>query len=175
MNPETRIYDKHWMPWLKKQLEASGIKTLTLLMPEPWKPGYEKFRDEFEKYPIDQDSILIGHSCGTSFLVRWLGESKKKIKMLILVAPWKFYGGDDKNEISEKFYDYEIDESIKSRVGKIIMFNADNEYETGKRSLDVYKKVLGGETISLPGRGHYTLEFMKTEEFPELLDLILKA
>lgn len=49
MNSETRTYDKHWIPWTKKQLEEKGIETETPLMPKPWQPVYEDFKSEFEK------------------------------------------------------------------------------------------------------------------------------
>ena len=35
MNQETRTYDKHWIPWTKKQLVENGIETETPLMPSP--------------------------------------------------------------------------------------------------------------------------------------------
>jgi predicted alpha/beta hydrolase family esterase len=60
-------------------------------MPSPWYPDYEKFKKEFEKYSVNENTILIGHSCGSSFLVRWLGETKRKIFKLILFTPWKVH------------------------------------------------------------------------------------
>ena len=89
MNPETRTYDKHWIPWIKNELMAHGINTKTPLMPTPWAPTYENFKKEFEKYPVSSETVLVGTSCGCSFLVRWLGETKQNISKLILVAPWK--------------------------------------------------------------------------------------
>ncbi len=172
MNPETRTYDKHWIHWTKKHLTANGIETETPLMPSPWQPDYEKFKSEFEKYTVNESTILIGHSCGCSFLVRWLGETKRKIFKLILVAPWKIPYKDD--EFRRKFYTYPIDESIKNRVNKIIMFTADDEKDDGKESLMIFHEALGGEIIKLKGRGHYTLGDMKTEEFPELIEAILQ-
>lgn len=53
-NPALRTYDKHWMPWTKEQLQKRGIETLTPLMPEPWAPDYERFKAEFEKYPVNE-------------------------------------------------------------------------------------------------------------------------
>ncbi|MBU2523192.1 MAG: alpha/beta hydrolase [Nanoarchaeota archaeon] len=174
MDPKTRTYDKHWIQWIKKELIARGIKTETPLMPSPWEPNYEKFKKEFEKYNVDEDTILIGHSCGCAFLSRWLGETKKKIKKLILVAPWKIPDKNDK--IQKEFYDYPIDESIKSRVKWIVMFASDNEEEDGKKSLKIFHRALDGKIIELKGRGHYTLEDMGTEEFPELLkEAIMKT
>ena len=168
MNPETRTYDKHWIPWTKKQLLVHNIETETPLMPSPWQPDYEKFKRTFEKYAIDENTILIGHSCGCAFLVRWLGETKKKIFKLILVAPWKIPDKDDK--FRKEFYTYPIDETIKERVKEIVMFTADDEEDDGKESLKIFHKSLGGEVIELKGRGHY----MGTEEFPELIEVILK-
>lgn len=171
MNPKTRTYDKHWIPWLKKELEAKGVKVETPLMPSPWKPNYEKFKNEFDKYETDEDTILIGHSCGSAFLVRWLGDTKREVSKLILVAPWKIQ--DKKDKFRKEFYEYQIDETIKNRVGKIIMFTSDNEEDGGKKSLSIFHQALGGKIIELKGRGHYTQSDMGTIEFPELLKVVL--
>lgn len=139
-------------------------------MPTPWEPDYVKFKAEFEKHEIGENAVLIGHSCGCAFLVRWLGETKKRIAKLVLVAPWKIPDKDD--EFRKAFYNYPIDESLKSRVGKIVMFTADDEEDDGKKSLKIFHEALGGEVIELKGHGHYTLGDMGTEEFPELLKAV---
>ncbi|MBS3127157.1 hypothetical protein J4228_03250 [Candidatus Woesearchaeota archaeon] len=54
------------------------------------------------------------------------------------------------------------------------MFTADDEEDDGKKSLKIFHKALVGKIIGLKGRGHYTLGDMGTEEFPELLEVILK-
>ena len=171
MNLKTRTYDKHWFPWLKQNLIAVGIKAETPLMPDPWEPNYQKFKTEFEKYNVNENTILIGFSCGSAFLVRWLGETKRKIFKLILVAPWKIPDKDDKSR--KEFYTYPIDESIKSRVDEIVMFTADDEADKGKKSLKIFHQALSGEVIELKGHGHYTLGDMGTDEFPELLEKII--
>lgn len=173
MSAETRTYDKHWMPWLKEELLARDIPTEAPLMPNPWEPVYESFKQEFEKCEVNKDSILIGHSCGGAFLIRWLGETKTKINKLILVAPWRI--PDKKDECRKRFYLFPIDESIGSRVKEIVMFIADDEVEDGKKSLEIYHQELGGKVIELQGRGHFTLSGMGTEKFPELLQECLKT
>ncbi|OGZ67843.1 MAG: hypothetical protein A3D44_02915 [Candidatus Staskawiczbacteria bacterium RIFCSPHIGHO2_02_FULL_42_22] len=67
-----------------------------------------------------------------------------------------------------------IDGDIKSRVGEIVMFTADDEEDEGKESLKIFHQALGGEIVELKGHGHYTLGDMGTEEFPELLEVIVK-
>ena len=169
---EDPSYNKHWIPWTKKQLIAKGIKTETPVMPSPWQPDYNKFKAEFEKLNVDENTILVGHSCGCTFLVRWLGETKTKIFKLILVAPWKV--NDEGDSFREKFYTYDIDKTISDRTTKIIMFTADDEDPGGKESLKIFHNALGGEIIELKSRGHYTQGDMGTEEFPELVEKILQ-
>ncbi len=170
MNPETRTYDKHWIPWLKRNLTTAGIETEAPLMPEPWQPDYRKFKTEFEKYDINENTILVGHSCGSAFLVRWLGETKKRVNKLILVAPSKITSKEDR----KPFYEYPVDKTIKERVKEIIIFTADNEEDRHRKSAKIFNEAFGGKLIELKGRGHYVLSDMGTEEFPELLEVIVK-
>jgi len=131
---------------------------------------YEHFKAEFEKYPVNESTILIGHSCGGAFLVRWLGDTKQKINTLILVAPWKIPDPDKVGR--DVYYEFPIDETIKERVGRIVMFTADDEEEDGKKSVKMFHEALGGDLIELPGRVHFTMDSMGTDEFPELLAVI---
>lgn len=166
-----RTYDKHWIPWVKGRLEEKGVVVETPLMPEPWAPDYEKFKGEFEKLEVDEESVLIGHSCGCAFLVRWLGESGRKIRKLILVAPWKIAYREDGSD--KDFYEYEISPSVRENVGEIVMFTADDEEADGKESLRMYHEALGGRVVELEGHGHYNMDAMGTEEFPELVGEIV--
>ncbi|MEJ2267493.1 MAG: alpha/beta hydrolase [Nanoarchaeota archaeon] len=177
LNPKTRTYDKHWIPWIKKELIGNGLKVFTPLMPEPWYPDYNIWKKEFEKIFVDEESILIGHSAGCAFLVRWLGETRKKINRLILVAPWKIADKEKHKElfeIKEKFYHYPIDNFVKNNVGEIIYFTSNDEDEDGKKSVKIFNDALGGKIIELKNHGHFTLGDMGTEEFPELLEEVLK-
>lgn len=171
MNPEARTYDKHWQPWLQRELLARGIVMERPMMPNPWTPKYEVYREEFEKYLVDEGTALVGHSCGAAFLVRWLGDTQRKIDALILVAPWKI--PDEQNEIKKAFYLYPIDENIRSRVRRVVIFTSDDEEEAGKKSAAIFHEALGGELVELQGHGHYCFGDMQTEEFPELLAKIL--
>lgn len=171
MNPETRTYDKHWQPWLQRELIARGIPTERPMMPNPWAPNYEAYAKELEKYSIDEGTTLVGHSCGSAFLVRWLGDTKQNIDKLILVAPWKIPEQD--SEAMRTFYLYPIDESISSRAGQIVIFTSNNEEEDGKTSVKIFHEALGGELIELNGRGHYCFNDMGIEEFPEVLEVIV--
>ena len=171
MDPRTRTYDKHWMPWVKKHLLAKGIRTDVPMMPTPWYPTYDNYKGELEKYPVNENTILVGHSCGSAFLVRWLGETKRKIQKLILVAPWKI--PSDEDGFKHQFYTFAIDRTIRERVKSITIFTSDNEEPGGKKSVVIFHKALGGTIIELQGRGHYIQSDMGTVAFPELVKVIM--
>jgi hypothetical protein len=160
----------HWMPWIKKELEKRKIDVFVPLMPESWKLNYKSWKKEFEKNGVDENSVLIGHSAGGGFLVRWLGETKKKINKLVLVAPWKI----PEIENEKEFYDYKIDKCVKKNSKEVIIFTSNNEENNGKESVKIFHNSLDGEIIELKNHGHFTLEDMGTEEFPELLNKVIE-
>jgi predicted alpha/beta hydrolase family esterase len=168
---ETRSYDKHWIPWVRDRLIERNVPTLTPIMPDPWAPDYASYKREFARHPVSDRTILIGHSCGCAFLVRWLGESKQRVDTLVLVAPWKIPRPGDLGR--KVFYDFPIDATIKDRVRRIVMFTSDTEQEDGKRSLAIYHAALGGDIVRLPDKGHYITTDMGTDELPELLAQIV--
>ncbi len=162
---------KHWIPWVKNKLSKEGISTLVPLMPTPWRPIYEEWKEEFEKLPVNENTILIGHSAGASFLVRWLGETNEKVKKLILIAPSKICSPDKKR--LRELYNFEINKNLSDSVNEIIIF-VSNDREDIKKSAKIYHEKLGGKLIELKNKGHYTLRHMGTEEFPELLKEVLE-
>ncbi len=173
LSPKLRTFDKHWIPWTKKQLTEHGYDVVSPLMPRPWEPVYEDFKIIFDSLEVNDKTVLIGHSCGSAFLVRWLGDTKKQVSKLILIAPWKV--ADENSVIKKDFYEFPVDESVKERVGKIVIFTSDNEEQDGKKSSALFHELLGGELIELPSHGHYTIGDMSTEEFPELIESILST
>lgn len=178
LSEEERVDDislhLNWIPWVVERLSLKGMRVEAPLMPEPWAPSYEAYREVIERFDIGEDTVLVGHSCGSAFLVRWLGETKRRVAKLILVAPWKILDEHEKGDLRrEAFYGFSIDMSISSRVGEIVMFTSDDEESDGKESLRIFHKALGGTIIDLPNHGHYTQGDMSTVEFLELLEVIV--
>ena len=165
---------KRWMTWVKAELKKKGIEAFTPSMPVPWQPVYKDWKAEFEKLPVNENSILIGHSAGGAFLPRWLGENQQHIKKLILVAPGKNIGTYPNAEHNRELYDFEINPKIKQHAKEIIIFTSPEEPLHRQKNVALYKEVLNAEVISLPGRGHFIYEDMGTDEFPELLKIILR-
>jgi uncharacterized protein len=77
----------HWFPWLQRELILNEIFTQAPEMPHPYQPLYKEWCLIFEQFKVDEDTVLIGHSLGGGFLVRWLSENKVKVGKVVLVAP----------------------------------------------------------------------------------------
>lgn len=161
---------QRWMNWIGKELIKRGLNAFAPDMPTPWNPKYEGWKREFEKYSPNENTLLIGHSCGAAFLVRWLLESKIKVRKLILVAPAKVpEGPTDKRKA---LYDFELRPESKKIAGEIVIFTS-NDFEHHLKSLEFYKKYLNPRVIKLKNKVHFLIYTMGTNEFPELLDEIL--
>jgi len=164
----------HWLPWIQKQLLLKGILAQTPEMPEPYAPNYEKWKEVFEQFKVDEQTILVGHSCGGGFLVRWLSENNIKVGKVVLVAPWINSEKDPELEIDKDFFEFNIDENLTSKTaGFKIMYSADDD----KYILDTVKilneKIKNVELQEFKDKGHFVMGSMKTEVFPELLKNLL--
>ena len=166
--------NRGWIPWVREELREKGIECITPLMPESWAPVYEKWKKDFEEINIYEEDILIGTSARGAFLTKWLGETNKKIKKLILVAPAII---NVKREIWEldRFYDFKINKNLHKKVREIVLFESTNDSEGILKAGKIYSKELGVKPIILENKGHFTEKGMGTNEFPELLEEVLKT
>jgi len=171
-DPAKRTYDKHWIPWLKEQLEKRGIKTDVPLMSAPWEPDYDSWKEEFNKLNINEKTVLVAHSCGGGFLVRWIDEERIKVKKLILVSPGK--SGKARNEFKSNLYGNKTIKNIGKYVKEgIVIFTSNNDIEGHIEAAYEYEKELPAKVIFLRNRGHFLEKEMGTKQFPELLNQII--
>jgi uncharacterized protein len=171
-NPEGSQHNKHWLPWLKKQLSQHGITAETPDFPEPYDPDYEKWKSVFERYPINENTMLVGHSCGGGFLVRWLSENKIKVDKVALVAPWT---DPDHDRAPKMFNDLQIDSGLRDRVSDIQLFISLDDHKEEQDVAEQLKQGIAGLKVQeFTDKGHFTLEEMGTEEFPELRNFLLQ-
>jgi len=161
----------HWLPWLQKQLLVNGVLAQTPEMPTPYEPQYPEWASTFEQFHIDKETILVGHSLGGGFLVRWLSENKKKAGRVVLVAPWL----DPDKELRTGFFDFSIDSELATRTKDITVFISDDDDQEELASLEILKNNISGLQVrTFTNKGHFILEHMGTTEFPELQDHLLQ-
>lgn len=165
--------EDHWYSWLKRQLILKDIHAVVIEPPFPFRPRYDEWKQEFERFRLAPDTILVGHSCGGGFLVRYLSEHKDvRVGRVALVAPWI---NPDNNPVSDTadFFDFSIDQDFVSRTQGVSVFVSDDDgsdiletvniLKSRAKNLDVHRYV---------DKGHFCLEDLGTVEFPELLTTV---
>ncbi len=163
--------NNHWFPWLSKQLQIKNIFAVAIEPPMPWQPRYDIWKREFEKFDITPETVLIGHSCGGGFLVRWLSENKdKKVGRVILVAPWLNPENNPASDTAD-FFEFEIDHELVERTAGVVIFNSDNDQKTIHTSVRIIREAVKNvDYREFHNYGHFCLSDMHTEKFPELAE-----
>lgn len=105
-------------------------------------------------------------------MVRWLDETKKRVKKLILISPGK--SGKARNPAKAKLYGEKTIKNISNLVSEeILIFTSNNDIPSHIVAAKEYEKELPAKVIFLNNHGHFCESDMGTKEFPELLDEII--
>lgn len=161
----------HWLPWLQRQLILNGVLAQTPELPDPYEPDYRRWSVVFERFPVDAGAMLVGHSCGAGFLVRWLSEHKIPSGKCALVAPWV---DPNRNRAPAMFDGLRIDADLAGRTRGLRLFvSGDDSPEVLATTALLESTIAGIELVRFSDRGHFTSGSMKTDEFPELRDFLI--
>lgn len=160
----------HWIPWLKEKLEANGYQVFNPELPRAYKPIYEDWLKIFQQFPLDEETVLVGHSCGGGFLLRYLSENDVKVDKVVLVAPWL----DPRKHLETGFFDFSIDPKVSNKSQCTTIFVSSDDGEDVLTSVATLTKAVPGVTVKqFTDKGHFTFGDMGQKEFPELLQIIL--
>lgn len=160
----------HWFPWLQKQLITKDIKADTPEVPSAFEPQYALWVKEVERFEITPDTILVGHSCGGGFWLRYLSEHPELgVGKVVLVAPSLGLHWEDRS-----FFDFKIDPKIAKRTKGLTIFYSDKDKQSTLEAIDIFKDQLeGAKFVQFDDYGHFTKEEMTSSAFPELLEEIV--
>lgn len=164
----------HWIPWIQTQLSYKEILSQAPEMPKPYEPNYLKWCEVFEQFKVSGETILVGHSCGGGFLLRYFSEHPEiKPRKIILVAPWI---DPEPHELEEgnDFFHFSIDKDLDKRTN-IVVFYSTNDFAPCVKSVEIIQSELPNANYKIfTDKGHFTEPALGTKEFPELLEEILK-
>ena len=157
-NPE-----ENWFPWLKKELEKSGLNVFAPKFPTPKNQSLESWKDvlaEYKKY-FNSETIVIGHSAGVGFLLNVIEDLKSPIRAAFFVSGWVGNLNNPKfDEINKTFVDRNFDwKKIQKKCKKFHVYNSDNDpyvpLEMGKNLANYLQTNL----ITIKNGGHINSEF----------------
>ena len=127
--------NSHWILWLQNQLIVRGIHAVALEMPKSYMPHYPTWKREFERFNIGPTSILVGHSCGAGFLVRWLSEATSvRVGKLVLVAPW--FDPEQTRGKDNDFFHFQMDQNPATHNSAITVLNSTDDMSAVQVSVE---------------------------------------
>ena len=77
-----------------------------------------------QQFPLDKDTILVGHSAGAPLILALLEKSNQKIHKAVFVAGFSEQLAGDPDLILQESYDWQ---KIKEHAHSFIIFNSDND------------------------------------------------
>lgn len=134
-------------------------------MPRPSQPTYGPWRESLEAIGVDGSTILVGHSCGAGFLVRWLSETRTQIRGIALIAPWI----DPDETLPTGMFDFSLTGLslvLPARRSLFISLDDDQDVRTSAHILARHCSPI--ETFVFHRRGHFTDETPEGADLPEL-------
>lgn len=121
----------HWLPWLQQKFLRSGVLCQTLEMPAPYAPRYQAWRNTFEQIDTGSLSIVVGHSAGGGFILKWLHSNPRiKLDKLVLVAPWL-----DPFKEDGDFLEFELNQEALSHTKEVHVFASEDDMESVQLSV----------------------------------------
>ncbi|MCL2748621.1 MAG: alpha/beta hydrolase [Alphaproteobacteria bacterium] len=161
-----------WYPIVQWELTKRGILTQTPEMPNPYLPdmNYDEWVAMISRCEINEDTLLIGHSCGAGFWLKYLSLNPQiKVGQLILVAPWI----DIEREHPTFFTNWEFDKNLPSRCGQIDLFVSSDDMNIVLTSVEKIKEVYGDKIKyhEFDDKEHFSWGCIG-RDFPELLTVI---
>jgi predicted alpha/beta hydrolase family esterase len=163
--------NSHWFPWLQKELMLKDIKADT---PEVFQAFEMKWADwvtEVERFPINEDSFLVGHSMGGGFWVRYLSEHPEiKVAKVVLVAPWVNIDHEENTD----FFEFTLNASITDQAKDFYIFASDDDGAEVQASVRyLIDKIPNARVKTFHEYGHFTQRTLKDNKFSELLETLL--
>ncbi|HWY79320.1 MAG TPA: alpha/beta hydrolase [Candidatus Sulfotelmatobacter sp.] len=146
----------NWIPWLKKELEACGYIVTVPKFPTPegqslnsWLKVFEKFKGE-----INEETIMIGHSIGATFILSLLKQREEPINSVFLVSGFISDLGKRKfDKINNSFYEKSFNWS-NIRKNCFYIFHGENDpYVSMKKAKDLATE-LHLSVIKIKNGGH---------------------
>ncbi len=176
---------ENWIPWLKRELEDRGYKTLIPNLPDNRYPDYAKLmmflETEYKDQLISGQLAVIGHSLG-GYLAIKLAE-KYKLARIVAVAPAMQQKITDfpqelqvpyKKELTMLLRMYHVGgtfntDLIQGNVNQIAIFYSNNDPYINKSNQDIYKVALPAAHFSIfINRGHFGSK-EQCKRLPEIL------
>ena len=163
--------NKKWKDWLQFTLDAEKDVVMQILQfphANIFDMKYEEWAKIMDYQQIGVDTVLIGHSAGGGFILKYMAKNPGlKVRQIILVSPWIDTSGVN----SHNFYkDFVMDDSIFERAKygiDLMISDNDPTPEIGDGNKKIINEISKIRVHFFPNKGHFVLD-----KLPEILPII---
>ena len=167
-----RFREKRWKENMNKDL-GEDFDVIVLEMPNSLNAKYLEWKIWFDKFIplLNEELVLVGHSQGGIFLIKYLSENnfpKKLLGLHVVSAPFDAVGSD-----GWSLADFILTDSISSLQDKyenISLYQSKDDDIVPFHNIGKYKeKIANAVEYVFEDRGHFS-----QKSFPELIENIKK-
>ena len=167
--------DGNWFQWLKQELELRGLIVWSPQLPQSDQPSlrkWQRFIKEQCPFPINEETLIIGHSSGSILALVIAENNMEKIGAIVDVSV--FYDNSLQWQPNEKLFDVEFDwPAIQDGVNELLFIHSNNDPYVPLNQAQFVAKNTCAEIVVIPGEGHFNLERREEyKQFPKLLEIL---
>lgn len=148
--------NKNWFPWLKSQLEASGVSVQVPNMPGTDAPDFPVWLQHLQQTVgrADEDTYFVGHSLGCATILRYLErlDEGQRVGGAVLVAgfaePIHF------TELDSFTTDSWNDSRIINAANRIVLINSNDDPHVPLEMAERMRDRFGAELVVVNKAGH---------------------
>lgn len=167
--------DGNWFQWLKKELEQKGFTVWLPQLPHAEQPSlrkWQRFIKEQCPFPINEETLIVGHSSGAILALVLAENNMEKIGAIVDVSV--FHDNSLEWQPNDKLFDVQFDwTAIRQGVNEWLFIHSDNDPYVPLSQARYVATSSGGKIIVIPGEGHFNLERSdEYKQFPKLLEIL---
>lgn len=154
----------NWFPWIKKKIDSDTKLCVIPQFPidinhqnySSWKLVLDAYKNN---NMINDETVLIGHSIGCAFIIKYILENNIKVSKIILVSGFNNFYAEDPNDLHNKvnktFYinDDELKE-VNKHADDVICLYGDNDPYISQDVLHNYYIKLNAKEIIIHNGEH---------------------
>lgn len=179
------IHGYHGIPkifiWLGEELKKLGYNVITPEFPLDEGVAYKEWKKTLDKniQYFNSDSIVIAHSIGNEFIIRYFNENDIKIKLYISLCGFsKYFEKENRDNLNRALKDFLVTENelenFKSMCDKKYSIYSDNDHLVPFDILEEYPKSIDSIPILIKNIGHMGKK-SGLEKIPEVVEIIQKV
>lgn len=165
----------HWFPWLRERLEAGGVRTELVELPEPSFPEAGAWLDAVARAvgEPDEHTRVIAHSLGCLTVLRHLAGLPQPWTLGGLVLVAGFTGRLEAVPVLDAFLAEDVDVApVRANVRRRLVLRSDDDPTVPPAATDALAARLDAPVLVLPGAGHFCASDGVTR-LPAVLDAVL--